>query len=137
MPPEIQVYAKACPLFVPLVENGRFQPGDPVIEIVAREYLEEMRSTDMDTLILGCTHYPLVEENINRLYPQLKLVDPAEQMARTVGRYLEEKGLVNDQPGQGKLDIFTTGSTEEYTMKAAKVGLDPVTSVQFYPPMKL
>ena len=50
---------------------------------------------------------------------------------------LEEKGLVNDQPGQGKLDIFTTGSTEEYTMKAAKVGLDPVTSVQFYPPMKL
>ena len=80
---------------------------------------------------------PLVEENINRLYPQLKLVDPAEQMARTVGRYLEEKGLVNDQPGQGRLDIFTTGSTEEYTMKAAKVGLDPVTSVQFYPPMKL
>ena len=50
---------------------------------------------------------------------------------------MEEKGLVNDQPGQGKLDIFTTGSTEEYTMKAAKVGLDPVTSVQFYPPMKL
>ena len=50
---------------------------------------------------------------------------------------LEEKGLVNDQPGQGRLDIFTTGSTEEYTMKAAKVGLDPVTSVQFYPPMKL
>ena len=52
-------------------------------------------------------------------------------------RKMEEKGLVNDQPGQGKLDIFTTGSTEEYTMKAAKVGLDPVTSVQFYPPMKL
>ena len=52
-------------------------------------------------------------------------------------RDMEEKGLVNDQPGQGKLDIFTTGSTEEYTMKAAKVGLDPVTSVQFYPPMKL
>ena len=50
---------------------------------------------------------------------------------------LEEKGLVNDQPGQGRLDIFTTGSTEEYTMKAAKVGLDPETSVQFYPPMKL
>ena len=81
----------------------------------------------------GLHPLPLVEENINRLYPQLKLVDPAEQMARTVGRYLEEKGLVNDQPGQGRLDIFTTGSTEEYTMKAAKVGLDPVTSVQFYP----
>ena len=137
MDPEVEVVCKACPLLVPLVENGRYQPGDAVIETVAREYLEPLRQEGLDVLILGCTHYPLVEENINRLYPQLKLVDPAEQMARTVGRYLEEKGLVNDQPGQGKLDIFTTGSTEEYTMKAAKVGLDPVTSVQFYPPMKL
>ena len=104
---------------------------------------------DKQVISHGCPNLAnLVERNVgnpagqaaiddDRLYPQLKLVDPAEQMARTVGRYLEEKGLVNDQPGQGKLDIFTTGSTEEYTMKAAKVGLDPVTSVQFYPPMKL
>ena len=61
----------------------------------------------------------------------------AKSTTITTLRRMEEKGLVNDQPGQGKLDIFTTGSTEEYTMKAAKVGLDPVTSVQFYPPMKL
>ena len=52
----IQVYVKACPLFVPLVENGRFRPGDPVIETVAREYLEPLRATGIDTLILGCTH---------------------------------------------------------------------------------
>lgn len=45
--------------------------------------------------------------------------------------------MVNDGPQPGRLDIFTTGSAEEYAMKAEKVGLDPVTSVQFYPPMKL
>ena len=60
----IQVYVKACPLFVPLVENGRFRPGDPVIETVAREYLEPLRATGIDTLILGCTHYPLLTEII-------------------------------------------------------------------------
>ena len=139
--PGVEITARPCPLFVPLVEAGYVDHSAPdkqeITKLVIAQYLTEIRDAGVDTLILGCTHYPLVEENINRLYPQLKLVDPAEQMARTVGRYLEEKALVNDQPGQGKLDIFTTGSTEEYTMKAAKVGLDPVTSVQFYPPMKL
>ena len=87
--------------------------------------------------VLGCTHYPLVEDNIRRLFPGLTLVDPAEQMARTLERDLGSKGLLNDGPAQGRLDIFTTGSVEEYTVKAEKVGLNPVTSVQFYPPMQL
>ena len=65
------------------------------------------------------------------------LLDPAEQMAKDVLAYLGRDGLVNDGPQPGRLDIFTTGSAEEYAMKAEKVGLDPVTSVQFYPPMKL
>ncbi|MFQ9472847.1 MAG: hypothetical protein ACLR0P_06715 [Oscillospiraceae bacterium] len=89
--------------------------------------------------MLGCTHYPLVEENIHRLYPQPAAAGPGRadgpgpcwplSGARTAGRTIG--------PRPGRLDIFTTGSAEEYTMKAAKVGLDPVTSVQFYPPMKL
>lgn len=61
---DIQVYAKACPLFVPLVENGRFRPGDTVIETVAAEYLAPLRAIGIDTLILGCTHYPLLSEII-------------------------------------------------------------------------
>ena len=137
--PDKQVISHGCPNLANLVERNVGNPaGQAAIDDDLRENLEQLVNEEkVECCVLGCTHYPLVEENINRLYPQLKLVDPAEQMARTVGRYLEEKGLVNDQPGQGKLDIFTTGSTEEYTMKAAKVGLDPVTSVQFYPPMKL
>ena len=77
------------------------------------------------------------EENINRLFPDLKLIDPAAQMAKTVQAYLEKEGLVNDSGEQGKLDIFTTGSIEEYEMKAKKVGLNPITSIQFHTPMKL
>ena len=62
--PDIAVTAKACPLFVPLVENGRFRRGDVVIETVAREYLEPLRREGLDTLILGCTHYPLLTDII-------------------------------------------------------------------------
>ena len=52
------------PLFVPLVEEGRFQPGDPVIETVAGEYLADLKRAGVDTLVLGCTHYPLLTEVI-------------------------------------------------------------------------
>ena len=84
---------------------------------------------DKQVISHGCPNLAnLVERNVGNPAGQAAIDDDLREN-------LEQ--LVNDQPGQGKLDIFTTGSTEEYTMKAAKVGLDPVTSVQFYPPMKL
>ena len=63
--PAVQVFSKACPLFVPLVEEGRFRSGDLVIETVAAEYLQELREARVDTLVLGCTHYPLLTEIIS------------------------------------------------------------------------
>ena len=58
--PELEVHARACPLFVPLVEEGRCRPGDVVIETIAREYLTPLKEAGIDTLVLGCTHYPLL-----------------------------------------------------------------------------
>lgn len=137
--PEKQVFSHGCPNLANLVERN---VGDPaaqgIIDEDLKEDLDELVNVHhVDCCVLGCTHYPLVSDNINRLYPDLRLVDPAEQMAKTVGLYLDEKGLRNDSEERGRLDIYTTGSTEEYVRKAAKVGLDPVSSVQFYPPMKL
>ena len=62
--PAARVLAQPCPLFVPLVENGRFRPGDVVIETVAAEYLAPLKEAGVDTLVLGCTHYPLLEKVI-------------------------------------------------------------------------
>jgi len=62
--PDAAVFEKACPLFVPLVENGRYRADDEVIKIIVREYLEELKHSDIDTLVLGCTHYPLLTEAI-------------------------------------------------------------------------
>ena len=87
---DITVISKACPLFVPLVENGRFQPGDTVIETVAREYLEPLRDTGIDTLIMGCTHYPLLAEVIGGIMgPDVTLVDSGALAGMFLGQPLQ------------------------------------------------
>ena len=136
--PDKMVISHGCPNLANLVER---HVGDPAAqELIDNDLKQELdalvHQEHIECCVLGCTHYPLVADNIARLYPGLELVDPAEQMARTVMEYLREKDLVNGSSAQGRLDIYTTGSTQEYTEKAAKVGLDPVSSVQFYPAMQ-
>lgn len=74
--------AQPCPLFVPLVENGRIRPGDVVIETVAAEYLSPLKRAGVDTLVLGCTHYPLLEPVIaNYMGPEVRLVSAGAEGA--------------------------------------------------------
>ena len=90
--PEITVFGKACPLFVPLVEEGWLH--DPVTDEVAARYLKELQDKDVDTLILGCTHYPLLRSTIRKIMSDnVCLVNPAYETALELGRLLEEKGL--------------------------------------------
>jgi glutamate racemase len=80
--PGVEVISKACPLFVPLVENGRYRPGDVVVETVAREYLESLKDAGIDVLILGCTHYPLLAPVIAEVMgPDVTLIDTGAQAA--------------------------------------------------------
>lgn len=90
--PEITVIGKPCPLFVPLVEEG--WTHDPVTVEVASRYLKELQEKDIDTLILGCTHYPLLRSTIRKIMGEdVCLVNPAYETALELGRLLEEKGL--------------------------------------------
>lgn len=137
--PEKTVISHGCPNLAILVEQ---HVGDPAARHLIdadlqRELAPLVEGDKIQYCVLGCTHYPLVADNITALYPGLTLLDPAEQMAKTVLTYLQEKDLVNDGPGHGTLEIYTTGSVEEYTQKAAKVGLDPVTCVRSYPAKQL
>ena len=92
--PEITVFGKACPLFVPLVEEGWRK--DPVTEIVARRYLKEMQDEKVDTLILGCTHYPLLRGVIGSIMgDQVQLVNPAYETSLALKQLLTEKDLLN------------------------------------------
>jgi glutamate racemase len=90
--PEARVEQKACPLFVPLVEEGWFE--HPAAELIAREYLEPLRRARVDTLVLGCTHYPLLKPLLQRVMgPDVQLIDSGEETAAAVVQTLEACSL--------------------------------------------
>lgn len=92
--PEITVYGKACPLFVPLVEEGWLK--DSVTAEVAKRYLDEILKKGIDSLILGCTHYPLLRSLIGEIAgPDVKLVNPAYETAKELERLLAREHLAN------------------------------------------
>lgn len=92
---EIQVIGQACPLFVPLVEEGWLK--DPVTVEVAQRYLEPLLGKDIDTLILGCTHYPLLRSLLKELVgDKVTLVNPAYETAKELGRLLKEHDLESE-----------------------------------------
>ena len=110
----VTVYAKACPLFVPLVENGRFRPGDTVIETVAREYLSPLRDTGIDTLILGCTHYPLLTEVIaDVMGGGVTLIDSGAAAARALRQTLSDRGLLA-QRDSGTLTLYASDQPQDF-----------------------
>lgn len=100
--PHVTVYGKACPLFVPLVEEGWLEE-DTITEQVARRYLAGLSGQGIDTLVLGCTHYPLLRSVIQRVVgDQVKLVNPAVETTRELKYLLEEHHLLNESAGAGE-----------------------------------
>ncbi len=93
--PEIQVYKKACPLFVPLAEEGWV--NNDVAELTARKYLQELIDKNIDSVILGCTHYPTLKECIGKIVGKdVTIVDPAKATAIKLKEYLEEHHMLSE-----------------------------------------
>lgn len=97
----VSVLEKACPLFVPLVEEGLWE--DPVTDEIARRYLSELIDSGIDTLILGCTHYPMLRSTVAKIMGEgVTLVNPAYETARELKILLAKKGLESEhRPGLG------------------------------------
>ena len=116
---DIRVISVACPLLVPLIEEGMFE--DKVTDLMLARYLAPLLSAGIDTLVLGCTHYPLLREAIARTTgPGVTLVDSAENCALAV-KALLEKNTLNAPPERlGKLDVALTDATERFLRTAAK-----------------
>ncbi|MSM40509.1 MAG: glutamate racemase [Geobacter sp.] len=105
--PEVQVVTRACPLFVPLAEEGWVD--NEVARLTARTYLQGLTDEGIDTLVLGCTHYPLLKAVIAEVMgPSVTLVDSAEETARTVAEILGENSLLRPAAEQGNHHYFVT-----------------------------
>jgi glutamate racemase len=119
--PAVRVSARACPLFVPLIEEGWLE-GE-ITDRVIKQYLTSLVSAGVDTVVLGCTHYPLLREAIARfLGDAVTLVDSAQNCAATVRQLLEEKNLRAGADASGQLSVALTDSPDAF-LEVAKQAL--------------
>ncbi len=130
--PTIQVLPKAAPELVDLVEAGKSEA--PETEAVLRMALQEIVHFEADTLILGCTHYPLLRPLIRKIAgDSMTVVDSAETTAARVTRVLARNGLESAEPGAARHQIYVTGSPERFTDVARILfgqDLPPITTVR-------
>ena len=113
--PEVTVFSRACPLFVPLAEAGRFRRGDVVIETVAREYLTPLKNAGVDTLILGCTHYPLLSDVIRHIMgPDVTLINSGREAARALQALLVSSDRLNESQSNGDTSYFVSDTVDGF-----------------------
>lgn len=120
--PDLEILSRACPLFVPLVEEGWHD--DSVTEEVARRYLEPILEAGVDTLVLGCTHYPLLKPVLSRVAgPDVALVDSAEVVAEVVAQGLAEQGLEAGEVSAGAPEhhLCVTDAGESFHRLAGRI----------------
>lgn len=119
----VTIYGKACPLFVPLIEEGLWE--DPVTDEIARRYLTELIDIDIDTLILGCTHYPLIRSTLGRIVGnQVTLVNPAYETARELKEMLKAMDMLNDEAprlGSNRYQFYVSDKAEKFVRFANSI----------------
>lgn len=114
---EVEIFALPCPLFVPLVEEG--WADRQVSYMVAQEYLEPLKKAEIDTLVMGCTHYPILTKVIGEIMgDEVTLINPAEETAIELKSILFENGLQNTTKRKPEYSYFVSDNTEKF----AKVG---------------
>jgi glutamate racemase len=126
--PQANVTARACPLFVPLVEEGWIDT--PITEMIAETYLKDYRTKGIDALVLGCTHYPLLHGVIGRvLGPDVALVDSAVETAHEVRTRLEADGFLSDT-GEGELSIYLSDIAPNFREVGERILGRPIADVR-------
>lgn len=116
----IRVFEKACSSFVPLVEGGHFSAEDSLIRSAVEAELSRLRRMDVDTLILGCTHFPLLGEAIaDFMGRDVQLISCGGEAALALGDYLNREDKLNPNRGKGERRWFTSGEPESFSRGAA------------------
>lgn len=128
--PDLKVYQQACPLWVPLIESGEYKkPGS---DYLIKQYLDELmtQSAHIDTVLLACTHYPLIQDKIKEHLPaNIKVIAQGDIVANSLVDYLQRHPEMEQQLGKnGSKQFFTTDDTAEFDRHASRFFSSAVTS---------
>ncbi len=129
--PSAQVIANACPLFVPLVEDGIIERDDPVVCEMTRRYLQPLVEAGVDTVILGCTHYPILRDSIaDYLGANVVLIDSGAATAEAVRDALQSQGLCNSGHSTGMHRLCISDRVSSFARIASLLLGEPVMAGQ-------
>lgn len=118
----VDTKAVACPLFVPLVENGFIDSEDIIPQVVVKRYLDEFIGYDMDTLILGCTHYPILKQIIGEQVGQeVTLIDSGKEVAYVALDTFTKTDMLNDTDTLGKIYCYCSDSVSNFEALASMI----------------
>lgn len=113
-----EIYENACPLFVPLVENGHLD--SEATKIIANDYLSGIKKAGVDTLILGCTHYPLLTKVISEIMgDSVNLISPGVETAKYAKKLFEEKNLRSESDKEGKTEYYVSDDVNKFSYLAS------------------
>ena len=126
---KVEVVQQACPLFVSLVEEGELH--SPITRLIAEKYLSGLHDHSIDTLVLGCTHYPLLKPVIAELMGEgVTLVDSAEATAAEVETLLRERALLNEQAAAGTKRFYVTDAANRFSRIAERIFGEPLAHLE-------
>jgi len=126
---DIKVIQQACPLFVSLVEEG--ETNSPITRLAVEKYLTGLQDQHIDTLVLGCTHYPLLKPVIAELMGEgVTLVDSAEATAAEVETLLRENALLNEQTATGERRFYVTDAARRFQRIAERIFGEPLAHLE-------
>ena len=118
--PEAEVTAQSCPLFVPLVESGWYCEDDIVVLETVRRYLAPVISSGCDTLILGCTHYPVLEGAIRRVTEgNIILINPGIAVSESVSDFIKRNGIENNEKNAGVHKFYVSDKPDSFKAQAS------------------
>lgn len=117
--PDASVIGNACTMFVPMVENGITSPDDIVVKTMTERYLKPIKDENVDVLILGCTHYPILYDAIaNYMGEGVKLISSGAEAARYTMNMLASKNMLSSRTGNGTVSYYTSDSKELFETNA-------------------
>ena len=131
--PDTPVIQQRCPTLVPLIEEGR-GADDPILQMLLREYLEDVRLLRPAVVVLGCTHYPLIGEAVAKLMPDAQVVDSADATARQARQMLAEADALSGVSGKGRLRCYVSDNPQRFREIGGRFLGHPIRDVTWVTP---